>query len=358
MAAVAHNPAFAKRVGIPQSVGKDFNEADKMKRRKFADGGGISARGMAYREARKKGIKTFMFNGKSYTTESAEEAAARKKTAAERDSDAASGRQAVRTAETFRKPDTDYRSMKTPGYLGDMTDNIGASRDSSYDLSNAPTPMSDKLKLGTNMKKGGKVKMESKVASYFAKKDEKKLAAHERREAAGKEEDTKSIAKREETALKGAPKSMKDYEHKEHKAMGFKKGGMPKSRKGKGINPAMLAALAGAGGPPRGTGGPPPGMGGPPPGMGGPPPGMGGPPPGMGMKKGGMTGKQLSKTNTENKGGTSKIGGGIESKGATKTRVVSTGRAMGIAKTGTRPAKMYAKGGGIESKGKTRGRFC
>ena len=28
MAAVAHNPAFAKKVGIPQSVGKEFNRAD------------------------------------------------------------------------------------------------------------------------------------------------------------------------------------------------------------------------------------------------------------------------------------------------------------------------------------------
>jgi hypothetical protein len=28
MAAVAHNPAFAKKVGIPQKVGKDFNAAD------------------------------------------------------------------------------------------------------------------------------------------------------------------------------------------------------------------------------------------------------------------------------------------------------------------------------------------
>ena len=37
MAAVAHNPQFAKKVGIPQSVGKDFNAADKGK--KFAKGG-------------------------------------------------------------------------------------------------------------------------------------------------------------------------------------------------------------------------------------------------------------------------------------------------------------------------------
>jgi hypothetical protein len=28
MAAVAHNPAFAKKVGIPQYVGKEFNKAD------------------------------------------------------------------------------------------------------------------------------------------------------------------------------------------------------------------------------------------------------------------------------------------------------------------------------------------
>jgi hypothetical protein len=28
MEAVAHNPAFAKKAGIPQSVGKDFAKAD------------------------------------------------------------------------------------------------------------------------------------------------------------------------------------------------------------------------------------------------------------------------------------------------------------------------------------------
>lgn len=39
MAAVAHNPAFAKKVGIPQSVGKDFNKADKGKTFK---GGGMA----------------------------------------------------------------------------------------------------------------------------------------------------------------------------------------------------------------------------------------------------------------------------------------------------------------------------
>jgi len=31
MAAAAHNPTFAKKVGIPTSVAKDFNKADKVK---------------------------------------------------------------------------------------------------------------------------------------------------------------------------------------------------------------------------------------------------------------------------------------------------------------------------------------
>lgn len=32
MRAVAHSPAFAKKVGIPQSVGKEFHAADQRKK--------------------------------------------------------------------------------------------------------------------------------------------------------------------------------------------------------------------------------------------------------------------------------------------------------------------------------------
>ena len=39
MEAVAHNPAFAKKVGIPVKVGKEFSAADK---KKMAEGGGVS----------------------------------------------------------------------------------------------------------------------------------------------------------------------------------------------------------------------------------------------------------------------------------------------------------------------------
>ena len=37
MAAAAHNPTFAKKAGIPVSVAKEFNQADKGK--KFKEGG-------------------------------------------------------------------------------------------------------------------------------------------------------------------------------------------------------------------------------------------------------------------------------------------------------------------------------
>ena len=41
MNAVAHSPAFAKKVGVPQSVGKDFSTADKS--RKLKEGGDTMA---------------------------------------------------------------------------------------------------------------------------------------------------------------------------------------------------------------------------------------------------------------------------------------------------------------------------
>jgi len=48
MAAVAHNPAFAKKVGIPQSVGEEFNKADKG--RKSGRGGDMGKKDMSFDE--------------------------------------------------------------------------------------------------------------------------------------------------------------------------------------------------------------------------------------------------------------------------------------------------------------------
>ena len=44
MAAIAHSPAFAKKVGVPQSVGQDFDKADKG--RKFSKGGSMATKGV------------------------------------------------------------------------------------------------------------------------------------------------------------------------------------------------------------------------------------------------------------------------------------------------------------------------
>lgn len=93
MAMVANNPAAAKRLGIPQSVGKEFMKADKRKAKKFDLGGPtsysgedtgegmkMSARrggdsGMSFKQAfaaaRKAGDSTFTWQGKKYTTEMA-----------------------------------------------------------------------------------------------------------------------------------------------------------------------------------------------------------------------------------------------------------------------------------------------
>ena len=63
MAAVANNPAFAKKVGVPQSVGQDFNKADKG--RKFSKGGDtmaskMNAGFMAMMAKKKDGAKDSM----------------------------------------------------------------------------------------------------------------------------------------------------------------------------------------------------------------------------------------------------------------------------------------------------------
>ena len=44
MAAVANNPSFAKKVGVPQSVGKEFSNADEG--RKFSKGGDMKSENM------------------------------------------------------------------------------------------------------------------------------------------------------------------------------------------------------------------------------------------------------------------------------------------------------------------------
>lgn len=63
MEAVAHNPAFAKKAGVPQSVGQDFSKADKGKT--FKRGGDMATKGVnpfakfekSSKDVEKKGMK-------------------------------------------------------------------------------------------------------------------------------------------------------------------------------------------------------------------------------------------------------------------------------------------------------------
>lgn len=58
MQAVAHSPAFAKKAGVPQSVGREFSQADKG--RKFAKGGDMASKmnsGFMAMMSKKKGAK-------------------------------------------------------------------------------------------------------------------------------------------------------------------------------------------------------------------------------------------------------------------------------------------------------------
>jgi len=63
MEAVAHNPSFAKKAGVPQSVGQDFSKADKGKT--FKRGGEMATKGVnpfakfekSGKDVEKKGMK-------------------------------------------------------------------------------------------------------------------------------------------------------------------------------------------------------------------------------------------------------------------------------------------------------------
>jgi len=63
MEAIAHSPSFAKKVGVPQSVGQDFSKADKGKT--FKRGGEMATKGMnpfakfekSGKDVEKKGVK-------------------------------------------------------------------------------------------------------------------------------------------------------------------------------------------------------------------------------------------------------------------------------------------------------------
>jgi hypothetical protein len=129
MAAVAHNPAFAKKVGIPQSVGKDFSEADKGK--KFA-GGGMAKKLFGGKETyaeelkEAKAIKSGRISPQQYARGEQKEEAGMKMKKMAGGGMAASKMGAVKTAAPSR--DGIASKGKTKGTIVKMAGNKGMKR--------------------------------------------------------------------------------------------------------------------------------------------------------------------------------------------------------------------------------------
>ena len=93
MAAVANNPKFAKKAGVPQSVGKDYVEADKMKGMKKYQAGGMEGQGFNDRldesMGARNGPKMQDMKARRDESEGMEEAMGRRKFAGNRSMDKA-----------------------------------------------------------------------------------------------------------------------------------------------------------------------------------------------------------------------------------------------------------------------------
>jgi len=193
MEAVAHNPGFAKKVGIPQKVGKHFHEADKMKRKKFDEGG----------QASSKADKEWWRHGNPSAPKTTKDIPSD-------DYADAYGFDSASQAGSYLYDKT--KKALGPGIgdaLGFTVGTVGALPARGISMlyrkvtGHTPPPRSD----NEEYRKGGKVKHANELH--------------------GKAKETKSIAKEEMKALKRghAPKEILEHEKAEHKAMGYKKGG-------------------------------------------------------------------------------------------------------------------------------------
>jgi len=388
MAMVAHNPKAAKRVGIPQKVGKHFTDADKG--RKFGEGGiadklkgyweDVKQQARDAIEATKNDPSLLLGTGMAKQTADAlvsSNARNEHKRGGSVKRKFADGGINIPNAGLYggrpMMPPMAGNSPMPPGMQGQMAGMPPMARPSF-----GPNPMVN------NPMQRPMVGMNPMGAMPVARQTYKKGGHVKPNELKGKAKETKSIAKEEMKALKRghAPKEILDHERAEHKAMGYKKGGPMKhtkhmARGGMGaarkprINPAALAAMMG----------PPPSAGAGPMAAGpGGPPGM----PGA-MAHGGTIHHHHAKTSHHHHhhhyahGGAVKhhdmseshgeriskkpevekmIGGkkranpdGAEKKGHTKGKVVKMAR-------GGHVGSHHARGGGIESKGKSKYKVC
>jgi hypothetical protein len=347
MQAVAHSPSFAKKVGVSQSVGKDFSAADKGKT--FNKGGTM-----------KKGKR---FNGED-------------------------GESGVEYHDY--DPDKTYSGRFTDDETGGLAENTptrSTAKAAPATPSRAPAALvrreKEKEKSDQNARELARTPKKRFSRPIFEADLSKRL---ERRivgmKQGGSIMESKKMMGKEVAFMKkkGAPSSMIKHEEKESKGMKFGRGGGMPPPSGARPDPRMMAARRprmGAGMPPSA----PPVMPPPPPG-GMPPPAQ----PPMGMKKGGMPMKDGKPAFMQKK----MMGGGMAkyAKGGSIRRMADGGmtapmappmapqqppvdprqmaamQAAMQAQGGAAPMAPgmkrggsvgFAKGGGIESRGKTKG---
>jgi len=262
MAMVAHNPKAAKRVGIPQKVGKHFTDADKG--RKFGEGG-IADKLKGYWEDVKQQARDAIEATKNdpsllLGTGMAKQAADALVSSNARNEHKRGGSVKRKFADGGinipnaglyggrpMMPPMAGNSPMPPGMQGQMAGMPPMARPSF-----GPNPMVN------NPMQRPMVGMNPMGAMPVARQTYKKGGRVKPNELKGKAKETKAIAKEEMKALKRghAPKEILEHERAEHKAMGYKKGGPMKhtkhmARGGMGaarkprINPAALAAMMG-----------------------------------------------------------------------------------------------------------------
>ena len=115
MAAVANNPAFAKKAGVPQSVGKDFSDADKG--RKFSKGGDTMANTSRMNRLEELGRVNAE---KAYTSKGKKNLAAEKKRVIGEMKMAKGGMTKMGAVKTSSKPDGIAMKGKTKGTMVKM----------------------------------------------------------------------------------------------------------------------------------------------------------------------------------------------------------------------------------------------
>jgi hypothetical protein len=300
MEAIAHNPAFAKKAGVPQSVGKEFAAADKGKKfvrgginkqnthhgkmdmpfnklnrfagmkaggmmkkgRTFAKGGHLESLddtrsfGAAFKEASKTpGVSTFSWRGKTFTTNTEKPAAKPVNTPI---TDTAPKAVAASPSPAVARPKP-TRSSTDMATLDRLRDNPKPSDDVIWKQTqnNKAAPVkvsaasSNEEPIAT-MKRGGKVKRFAK-GGVMDKGVEKKLPTSKQIGALGMKsggmKESKAMVGKEVNFMKkkSAPASMIKHEAAEMGAMKYARGGGIESKgktKGKIIKMAA-GGLAG-----------------------------------------------------------------------------------------------------------------